>query len=128
LKVCIATTKKLCKNHHICIFDFHYVIKNIKTMIFYFWIYPKFIVSSHSWNYNIILCTLQMNLPNVTTSSLPPWTYMDMKMHINFTFSKPPPPLPLYGTHCYALLMTMKWQKRNKDLHLKSLLFSDIYI
>jgi len=29
---------------------------------------------------------------------------------------------------CYALLVMMKWQKRNKGLHLKTLLFSYIYI
>jgi hypothetical protein len=32
-----------------------------------------------------------------------------------------------WASHCYALPMTMKWQKINKGLHLKTLLFSDIY-
>jgi len=35
-------------------------------------IYPKSMVSSHIWHYNIILCTLQMNLPILTTSFLSP--------------------------------------------------------
>ncbi len=35
-------------------------------------IYPKSMVSSHLWHYNIIFCTLQMNLPILTTSFLSP--------------------------------------------------------
>jgi hypothetical protein len=33
-----------------------------------------------------------------------------------------------WASHCYALPITINWQKENKGLHLKTLLFSYIYI
>jgi hypothetical protein len=72
-------------------------------IIIFYWIYLKFIATSHTWHHDTILCALKMNLLTTSLTPFPLLTYMDMKTNINFIFyqyfcnyfsntiSKPPP-------------------------------------
>ncbi len=87
--------------------------------IYLFWvlwiIYLESMASTLLWHYGIILCALQMNLPSLLVPhSLPFLTHMDMKRHINFTFS-------------IALTFTIIFQILFQNLHVSFTIFKTYF-